>query len=135
MEAFCLARQDGQDVFIPLLLFAAWCARFGLVPDERAVVALNLPEWQDRVVTPVRAARRSLRDLDAPGDALRNQLKACELSVERHLMEQLAGCIRPTPPSDPPRGGRFRVFQEYCRLLQVEIDAAQAERFSGMVFD
>lgn len=104
----CLALQDHHDQNVPLLLWAAWAARSGRRTDEEALEAACdvARAWQDTVIAPLRAVRRTLKaavpDIDdAPRLAVREQVKAVELASERHLLAALEALA-------PPPGGLAR---------------------------
>jgi uncharacterized protein (TIGR02444 family) len=89
----CLNFQDSYGQNVCLLLWAAWAGpREGVTLAE--AVALT-SEWEGGVVHPLRAARRALKapldPLDEGGrEALRQAVKAAELTAERLLLEALA---------------------------------------------
>jgi len=92
----CLDLQDSAGQNIPLLLWAAWCAAEGRVPDEDALEAAGdtARAWQETAIAPLRAVRRALKprapDLDdADREAVRTQVKAVELDAERRLLNAL----------------------------------------------
>ncbi len=104
----CLELQDAAGQNVPLLLWAAWCAAEGRVPDEDALEAAGdtARAWQDTAIAPLRAVRRALKprapDLDdADREAVRAQVKAVELEAERRLLAALEA-LAPAP-SDPPQ--------------------------------
>ncbi len=104
----CLELQDAAGQNVPLLLWAAWCAAEGRVPDEDALEAAGdtARAWQDTAIAPLRAVRRALKprapDLDdADREAVRTQVKAVELEAERRLLAALEA-LAPAP-SDPPQ--------------------------------
>jgi len=104
----CLELQDAAGQSVPLLLWAAWCAAEGRVPDEDALEAAGdtARAWQETAITPLRAVRRALKsrapDLDdADRETVRSQVKSVELEAERRLLTALE---RLTPaPSGPPQ--------------------------------
>lgn len=106
----CLELQDSAGQNIPLLLWAAWCAAEGRVPDEDALEAAGdtARAWQETAIAPLRAVRRALKsrapDLDdADREAVREQVKAVELEAELRLLAALEA-LAPAPagPSRPP---------------------------------
>jgi uncharacterized protein (TIGR02444 family) len=89
----CLALQDKHGQNTSLLLWAVWAE----VDDAMllAEAARATKAWDDVALKPLRAIRRDLkRSLpaveDGPREALREDVKACELRAERILMETLA---------------------------------------------
>lgn len=104
----CLELQDAAGQNVPLLLWAAWCAAEGRVPDEDALEAAGdtARAWQETAITPLRAVRRALKprapDLDdVDREAVRAQVKAVELEAERRLLVALEALA--PPPSGQPR--------------------------------
>jgi uncharacterized protein (TIGR02444 family) len=102
----CLELQDSAGQNIPLLLWAAWCAIEGRMPDEDALEAAGdtARAWQETAIAPLRAVRRVLKprtpDLDdAHREAVRDMVKAVELEAERRLLTALEALA---PPSTGP---------------------------------
>mgnify|MGYP003576914321 CR=1 FL=1 len=105
--------QDAQGQNLPLLLWAAWCARTGRAPDADDIEAAcdTARVWQETTVAPLRAIRRTLKtrtpDLDDDDrEAMRAQVKTIELDAERRLLAALealapepAGAARPVLPA------------------------------------
>lgn len=92
----CLELQDSAGQNVPLLLWAAWCAAEGRMPDEDALEAAGdtARAWQETAIAPLRAVRRALKprapDLDdADREAVRDMVKAVELEAERRLLQAL----------------------------------------------
>lgn len=92
----CLDLQDSHDQNVPLLLWAAWCARTGRRPDADDLDAAcdTARVWADAAILPLRAVRRRLKsaipDMDSTDRlAVREQIKAVELDAERRLMSAL----------------------------------------------
>ena len=103
----CLDLQDAHDQNVPLLLWAAWCARTGRRPDEDDLDAAcdTARVWTDAAILPLRDLRRRLKstipDMDnADRLAVREQIKAVELDAERRLMSALEG-LAPAPCGGP----------------------------------
>lgn len=103
----CLDLQDAHDQNVPLLLWAAWCARTGRRPDEDALDAAcdTARVWTDAAILPLRDLRRRLKspipDMDnADRLAVREQIKAVELDAERRLISALEG-LAPAPCGGP----------------------------------
>ena len=106
----CLELQDAAGQNVPLLLWAAWCAAEGRVPDEDALEAAGdtARAWQETAIAPLRAVRQALKprapDLDdADRESVRAQVKAVELEAERRLLAALEALSpAPTGPPQPP---------------------------------
>lgn len=105
-----LELQDSAGQNVPLLLWAAWCARTGRVLDEDTVEAAcdTARAWQETAIAPLRAVRRALKprapDMDdVAREALRAQVNAVELNAERHLLVALQALAGPADgPAKPP---------------------------------
>ena len=90
----CLMLQDRHAQNVPLLLWAVWARAGDAASIERATALART--WEEGVVAPLRAARRSLKAPAPPVDdvvreALREAVKAAELRAERVLLETLEG--------------------------------------------
>lgn len=93
----CLALQDQDGQCVVLLLWGAWALTEGR-PVGGVVIgqAVDLARpWEERVIAPLRAARRALTDLD-PGGAARTAARTAELAAERSLMDVLE-TMTPSP--------------------------------------
>lgn len=97
VQAACLDLQDSADQDVPLLLWAAWCARTGRRLDSETLeAAVDLTRaWREQAIAPLRAVRQRLKlrhpDLDDTArEAVRTQVKAAELAAERALLQGLA---------------------------------------------
>ncbi|MCW6507822.1 TIGR02444 family protein [Lichenifustis flavocetrariae] len=94
VQAACLALQDRLGADINLLLFCLWWSLSGgpaLDTDCFAAVLTKARGWQDGVVRPIRAARRTAKPGGAIGEdegatAFYQRVLATELEAER--MEQ-----------------------------------------------
>lgn len=105
--------QDAQGQNLPLILWSAWCARTGRVPDADDIEAAcdTARVWQETAVAPLRAIRRTLKSRmpdfeDADREAIRAQVKAIELEAEKRLLAALealapapAGTSKPVLPA------------------------------------
>lgn len=103
----CLALQDNHEQNAPLLLWAAWTAAERRKPDAEMIEAAcdTARAWDGVVVEPLRKVRRLLKapipDIEeGPRLEIRDQIKALELSAERHLLEALQA-IAPEPDNAP----------------------------------
>ena len=85
----CLALQDRSGLDVNLLLFCCWAGSQGWHLDFAALarLAAAVGDWQRSVVSPLRAARRHLKELpdetSSQAGALRRSVKDCELAAER----------------------------------------------------
>jgi uncharacterized protein (TIGR02444 family) len=99
----CLELQDAAGQNVPLLLWAAWCAAEGRMPDPETLEAASdtARVWEETAISPLRAVRRALKtrapDLDdAAREAVRAEVKAVELAAERRLLGALEA-LAPAP--------------------------------------
>lgn len=101
----CLRCQDEARADVNLVLFMLWQASFGVRFDPAAVAALEarVAPWRLRVVEPLRAIRRHLKDTPIlpAGEAYRDRIKAVELEAERLLQEALFAAA-PAPVVSSP---------------------------------
>ena len=104
----CLHLQDAAGQNAPLLLWAAWAARTGRIPDADTLeAACDIARaWQETAIAPLREVRRSLKtrnpDLeDADREAVRARVKVVELEAERRLLAALEALA--PPPEGAPR--------------------------------
>jgi uncharacterized protein (TIGR02444 family) len=91
VPAICLRLQDDYGQNTSLLLWAIWGAPGGAELEKGAGIARS---WDSRVLTPLREARRNLRESQPPVDdhareELREEIMSAELLAERVLMETL----------------------------------------------
>ncbi len=94
----CLDLQDAHGQNVPLLLWAIWAGQDGRRIDAAQAVA-TARAWQE-VISPLRDVRRRLKTTVTEGDdaqrlAVREQVKAVELSAEKALMTLLASQSSP----------------------------------------
>jgi uncharacterized protein (TIGR02444 family) len=95
-EAACLALQDDFGQCIPLLLWALWTTIEDRHLDDGTIEAAASAAhiWDETAIAPLRLIRRRLKRRFPPmsdhaRDALREDVKAAELSAERLLLETL----------------------------------------------
>jgi uncharacterized protein (TIGR02444 family) len=98
----CLRLQDDYGQNTSLLLWAIWGAPGGAALEQGAGIARS---WDSRVLSPLREARRNLRDSQPPVDdrareELREEIMSAELLAERVLMETLQ-TLAPRGSGDP----------------------------------
>ena len=99
----CLELQDEHGQNISFLLWAVWAE--GAQDDVLIAAALAAKVWDEDVLKPVRAVRRTLKRTfpkidDGAREALRDDVKAAELRAERVLLESFEAL------SGHRRGGR-----------------------------
>jgi len=83
-----LAVQDQMGLDINLILYASWLAslELKLTGEHLAGLRHRTERWQKEVVIPLREVRTRLRN-DPSAAELRHQVKAIELSSEKHQQE------------------------------------------------
>lgn len=102
----CLRLQDRLGLDVNLLLYACWTAASGVgrpSPETWRRLVAETAVWRSRVVEPLRAVRRYLKEPAAePWRAarLRERVKALELDAER--AEQLAIVALAGDHEEPP---------------------------------
>ncbi len=97
----CLRLQDEHDFDVNLLLFCCWYGTYYGEIDNSALKRLSeySRQWQALAVQPIRQTRRWLKDYSAESShneqqregltALREQVKALELTLEQQQLEVL----------------------------------------------
>ncbi len=135
----CLQLQDYFEQNVCLLLWGAWCADTGRLPDEDTLEAAadTARAWETTTVAPLRAVRRTLKapvpDLDTDARlAVREQIKAVELLAERHLLNQLQDLA--PPPSGkvrPVLDGMADAARLWARIIPRPALKTLAERLSA----
>ena len=96
VEVICLELQDVDGQCVPLLLFGLWSLGEGrqISPERLRVAAKVAHAWEKAAIGPLRSLRRELERpaaaLSVPrAGVLGEQIKACELTAERLLLETL----------------------------------------------
>lgn len=109
----CLRLQDEAGADVNVVLACLWCGRRGVAVGRADMAALGsgaAADWHDRVVRPLRAARRAMKR-PPPGlspdavEALRTRLKAVELETERWEQSLLEAALAPLPAAAVPGRG------------------------------
>ena len=92
----CLALQDEHGIDVNLLFLLIFLAKQGrrLSVDEIRAIDREIAPWRTNVVQPLRALRRQLKDgfplvEAAANDALRSEIKRCELQAEKLQQEMM----------------------------------------------
>lgn len=90
-----IALQDRRALDVNLLLYCCWAGSrgHGLSRDEIAALVDAAQPWHERVVRPLRAARRAAGDFGAAGEALYRRLKDQEIAAEEVEHGLLAGAL------------------------------------------
>lgn len=101
MPQACLALQDELGLDVNTLLYAAWLASMDQQLTQQHLQGLEdrVGPWRERVVRPLRALRRELRDY-SPAAGVREQIKQLELDSERQQQDEMwhyYGNSRPLP--------------------------------------
>lgn len=85
-----LAVQDEMGLDVNVLLYAGWLASRNQILSSAHLVALEarIDLWRRRVVLPLRALRRALRDYPE-ASVIRERIKALELQSERQQQDMM----------------------------------------------
>lgn len=121
----CLELQDTLGADVPFLLFAGWMDARGVALDAAEIARLDreIAAWRAEIVRPLRAIRRRLKTGPAPApgpqsEALRDAIKAAELSAEKLELERLEaiGTLYPagTGPQLAAHGNLRRALAHYA---------------------
>lgn len=126
----CLRLQDEAGADVNLVLACLWCGQRGVALDRNDMAALaagDVALWHDRVVRPLRAARRAMKE-PPPGlpadavEALRSRLKAVELETERFEQTLLEAELAQRPAeaglAGGPAGAALANLLLYAETLQ-----------------
>lgn len=98
VSAQCISLQDDFGLDVPLALFSIWAGRRGGLARADAIRAGEVSAaWRNRVVAPVRSARRAMKgaaaafgcDHDAL-ESLRADVKRLELAAEKAQLSALS---------------------------------------------
>lgn len=126
VEAECLMLQTTHDIDINLLLFCAWAgAEWGwrLAPAELDRMRQAVREWQERVVKPLRSARRAMKALamqNPTAHDLRSRIAVDEIEAER-IEQGMLFALASTEAGLSSNSGRateaFRTVRQNIALL------------------
>jgi uncharacterized protein (TIGR02444 family) len=113
VQEACLQLQEHYGADVNLLLFACWYgASKGLMRQDLVAQAIELSEeWSEKVVRPLRSARRWMKSEGVPSStelehahyALREQIKAVELQAE-HQQQRLLEALAESAAPDKEKG-------------------------------
>lgn len=102
ISAICLELQDRYGVDVNVLLYGAWLAASDrrLTRTHLSAVSVDVDEWRNTVVQPLRSLRRELRCYPAAA-AIREDLKALELRSEHQQQDLMYDfhCAAPDQPA------------------------------------
>jgi uncharacterized protein (TIGR02444 family) len=84
----CLVLQDNGGMDVNLLLYAAWLAHMDqrLSADHLAGLEVEIVDWRERVIKPLRTLRRQLQDYSR-ASGVREEIKALELRAEQEQQD------------------------------------------------
>ena len=117
----CLALQDRHGADVNLLLFCCWAGARGHALEETELdrlMAAAAP-WQERVVAPLRAARRWLKAEGlhrSEAGPLYAGIKAQELAAERQEQDRLQALL-PLPAGAPSEAALAGNLERYLARL------------------
>ena len=137
VETACLALQDEFGLDVNLLLLCCWLGRHGVLLDPKGLQTLRdqSKAWRSEVVSPLRELRQRLKlavgaVLPDRSAALREAIKACELSSERILQDLLYDILVNLPGRDGRDADRAGLMR--ANLVNYARQAGVTDR-SGMV--
>ena len=139
----CLGLQDGLAADVNLLLFAAWLGAGGrrLDSQETRAAVDAVIQWHGEVVEELRRLRRRLKTGPAPApnlatDALREAVKACELSAEKielEILQDLRDSFAPGLPDDPMTAAAANLVSVLGITARTRPGEAEAGRLSAII--
>ena len=126
----CLTLQDRAGADVNLLLFCCYAGSRGQILDEGRLDRLQkiAGDWNERVVVPLRAARRWLKtraEQDQAAGRLRDEIKALELQAERQEQDRIHAEM-PLPELDTAENAVAENLQRYLKRLGVAGDSEPA---------
>jgi len=138
-----VALQDRLGLDVNILLFCCWAGGrgHGLAADDVAGLIQAVGPWQERVVVPLRKARRWLKTQKAaPGGAaerLRQAIKAEELEAERLEQLILAGTVPVAEGAGDPAlaAGNLAAYLAALELIPGDRDRADLSALLCGLFD
>jgi uncharacterized protein (TIGR02444 family) len=88
VASICMQLQDESSIDVNVLLYAAWLGSKEQRVGQRHIAALDaqIASWRERVIIPLRALRRQLRDYPQ-ANAWREEIKSLELRAERQQQD------------------------------------------------
>ena len=121
----CLFLQESCDVDVPLLFCAGFLVVNGKCFDPAILSALQkqISPWQRDVVQSLRVVRQKLKSGSYPvhidkGEALRQSVKAAELSAEKIQLNMMEDASAQVPPSNIQPN-----FSNLTAVLTMVVDA------------
>ena len=123
----CIDLQDRLGADVNLLLFCCWAGRQGrrLAGGELDRLEAASADWRARVIGPLRAVRRALRQADDAGArALYDNVKAQELAAERIAQDRLHAAL---PLGGAGSGGCGSATEANLALYLGRLDLAVPE--------
>lgn len=122
IEGLCLSLQDEAGFEVNTLLWALWCLERGYDPSPKTPDAARLALAWQASVGGLRQARRAMKippeGVDSVAtEALRAEIKACELEAERLLQDALDTLGRGLLPFNGDAGSAYDLMQDLARAL------------------
>lgn len=122
IEPLCLELQQAHQVNVSLLIWLVWAETYFKLDGQTAEAGSELANlWQQALTGPLRSARTWMKQglaMTEREQALREEIKACELRAEKHLLlrlQDLTGRCR--PDADGTYGETRRYLQSKCGSL------------------
>jgi len=143
VERACIELQDKHDLDVVMLFYCIWAGVFqGQLEDGIYTKACTFSlSWDDRVVAPLREARRWMKASQdgqtIPGTSLREQIKAVELDAEHFQMNTLEGFY--SEAKETPLGADEQLLASsinlarYCADNDVVFDASLLKNLSVLL--
>ena len=140
----CLALQDRYGLDVNLVLFCIWHGNnFGEFSQTQFDQLLNFSaDWSANVVTPVRQARRWLKQrsgslgiAQTAIEKYREKVKRLELEAERlqqKRLQALAGSVK-QPGQLPGQPAAYKNLNQYLQNIGIEQDQQMSELLSIVV--
>ncbi len=142
----CLDWQRVHGADVNLLLFAGWAAVDGRELDGTVVAnaVSHSTSWRAAVVQPLRNTRNWMKEANSgvdlsegsPGRALRESIKACELTAEKmqqhRLQEQFSEQTSDSSDGDP-MALTIANLGAVCRVAGYSVTADDIEAFASML--
>ncbi len=138
VAAACLDLQDRLDLDVNLLLFCCWAGSRGrtLNADETAELIAATRDWRDKVILPLRGARRWLKDQTLEtGEAaanLREDIKARELAAES-IQQDILNRVRPVPEGAASPAAMAANLKAYLGAEGARPGAADMDALSALL--
>ena len=133
VESLCLALQDDHGLNINLLMLCAYCQSEGCALDELQVGDLirHNRQWQQEVINPYRALRKTLKPRLSPEDY--QQMLAIELALEKEEQQRLFAALPVhLPPDNPEAQANILICLIQSGVPLEQMSATNLERLQAL---